>query len=114
NECQDGLICEATDDVANTYHCTVPADLGDECDDIFNDAEFLSCGPGLICRDAECLAQLDPGADCESEDTPGTAGSEICQNSACVENWDENGFEFICSDAAIPESNGGDNLICSE
>src|SRR5690606_14978720 len=36
NECQDGLICEATDDVANTYHCTVPADLGDECDDIFN------------------------------------------------------------------------------
>jgi hypothetical protein len=100
--------------VASTFHCVAPAELGDDCDDLFADAEFFSCGPGLLCRDDECVAQLDPGADCESEDTPGTADSAICKNEACVENWDENGFDFICSDAAIPESNGGDNLICSE
>ena len=111
-DCKPGLICEASTTDSWPYKCTEPAGLGDDCDEDWQDEEFFSCGAGLTCKDAECVAQLDPGEDCEDVDNPGYPDAAICKNGACVENWDENGVEFICSDAAIPESNGGDDLTC--
>lgn len=111
SECEAGLRCEMT--APAEYTCTTGADLGDDCDNLYADDEFLDCGAGLTCKD-ECVEQVGPGEDCEDRDTEGAADGTLCTNSVCLQNWDENGPDFICSDAPVPESNGGDDLTCGE
>jgi hypothetical protein len=65
-----------------------------------------------VCKEAVCVAQLDPGEDCENPEVRGGGDATLCKNNDCLENWDENGIDFICSDAPVPESNGGDGLTC--
>lgn len=113
-ECKPGLSCEVVD-VTSTpwlYVCTEGAGAKDDCDDLLDDDEALSCGQGLLCVEGECIAQLEPGEDCEDPDVPGTGKPTLCLNSACVENWDQNGVDWICSDAPIPVDNSGDGLTC--
>src|SRR6478735_912543 len=117
SECEAGLRCEVTDAAATwPYTCTAGAGLDDDCDNLYGDDTDLDCGAGFTCKDAVCIAQLDPGEDCEDADNPGFGDPDLCKNGAlaCVENWDNNGPDFICSDAPVPESNGGDNLTCGE
>jgi len=111
-DCVVGLACETTDLTATwTKTCTAGAEEGDECDSDTADDEKLDCGAGLLCVEGECVEQKNPGSDCEKD---GAADASICKNSACVENWNENGPNFVCSDAPVPESQGGDGLTCGE
>jgi hypothetical protein len=114
-DCKAGLLCEATESYPSpwAYHCRAPADEGDDCDTNWGDPEFVNCGEALTCKNAVCVPQLDAGDDCEDTDNPGYPDANICKNGACVENWDENGHAFICTDAPVPESNGGSDLTCS-
>jgi len=111
SECEPGLRCELTTD-GEPYTCTAGADLGDACDATHTDADEIDCGVGLTCKNEECVEQVGPGSDCEDPDNEGAADSTMCTNASCTDNWDENGPEFICTDAPVPESNGGDGLIC--
>jgi len=111
--CEPGLSCENTDDGATwKYTCTdAVTTVGGDCDtDRLTDDE-LTCGTALTCSASKCVSQVDPGEDCESTVTPGTGDSALCKNNSYTEHWDGNG-SFICSDAAIPSSNGGDALTC--
>jgi len=110
SECEPGLRCEMNGD--SEYVCSAGAGLDDACDTAHGDPDELDCGPGLTCKPDVCVAQLDPGEDCEDTENPGAEDDSLCKNGDCVTNWDENGPEFICSDAEVPESNGGDNLTC--
>src|SRR5690606_30905790 len=115
SECAAGLRCEATDLAATwVYTCTAGAELDDDCDADYGDDEDLDCGPGLTCKEGVCIAQVGPGSDCEDLDDNTAGDPTLCTNSSCMENWDENGPDFICSDAPVPESNGGDGLTCGE
>jgi hypothetical protein len=116
-ECLAGLKCEVTTDdpeVAWPRTCTAGAGAGDDCDADVADPEMLQCGAGLVCLEGACEPQLEPGEDCEDPDAPGYPRSDFCKNSACVENWDEDGVDFICSDTGVPKTNGGDGLTCGE
>jgi hypothetical protein len=109
-ECEPGLICELVD---AEYKCSAGADLEEDCDDIVGDDSELDCGVGLTCDvDDICIEQLDAGGDCEDPEVANTPKPSLCKNGSCVENWDDNGPDFICTDAPVPESNGGDNLTC--
>ncbi len=115
SECQPGLTCELnTGDTDPT--CVGGASEGSSCDDNYGDNGEISCAPGLTCLESTstCVAQRAPGADCEHPTTPGDGLNDLCLNFDCVENWrdGETQPEFVCSDAPIPESNGGDNLTC--
>lgn len=113
-ECAPGLSCEVVDLTSTPwiYVCTTGAEEGDDCDELMDDDEALSCGPGLLCYEEECIDQRQPGEDCEDPDAPGYGKSALCLNSDCVENWDQNGVDWICSDAAVPVDNSGDGLTC--
>lgn len=115
SECAAGLRCETTDLTATwPYTCTAGAELDDDCDTDYATDDDLDCGAGLTCKDAVCIAQVGPGSDCEDMDDDTIGDPTLCTNSTCVENWDENGPDFICSDAPVPEQNGGDDLTCGE
>jgi hypothetical protein len=116
SDCEPGLLCEYVGETATEYTCTAGASLGDDCDDEFGDGDALNCGAGLFCDvnaipAPECVAQLDPGGDCEDPHNAGSAQPDLCKNGACVEHWDGNG-SYICTDAPVPIENEGDGLTC--
>jgi hypothetical protein len=103
-DCQSNK-CEVDEEAVNRTGsvCTSGADIGEECD------EAHSCKAGTVCDpvEAECVAQLAPGADCENPDTE-AADTYLCANGVCAEQWDM----LICSDAPVPETAGGSGVTC--
>jgi hypothetical protein len=106
----DSNMCEEATEAAVEMTCVVGAGVGDACDAVTTTGIALRCAPGLACIDGECVEQLLPGGDCETE-AGGAADTVICANSSCAERWDEPGA-FMCTDTAVPESAGGTGLTC--
>lgn len=118
SDCARGLACEATTPtVTSEWFCSPGAALGEDCDDDVNDSDALLCGVGLFCdpTNAECVPQLDPGADCDDPNTTAVAAEPgLCKNGACVSNWDQaSSVEYICTDAPVSVANDGDGLTCN-
>lgn len=108
--------CEYASTTATERTCVSGAKEGDECDTALADGTALRCAPGLHClgmntaaaAGGECVAQVDAGGDCTNED--GEPMNELCANqSMCADAWDQGN---VCTDAAVPEQNGGTGLTC--
>jgi hypothetical protein len=108
DDCRSGL-CEQIE-VGGELVCFAGGESGDSCDDdpgYTEEAPNVTCGPGLLCRDSECIPMLLPGEDCEDD---GAADSEICANETCSNYWNSN--EYMCTDLQIPVANYGSNATC--
>lgn len=101
--------CEIATASATVTTCVVGAAENAQCDSDVANGNALTCRAGFGCIGGICVKQVGPGGDCNpSGNAPNAA---LCANaSTCTEVWVNQGE--MCSDAAVPKTNGGSGLIC--
>jgi hypothetical protein len=113
-ECGDAAACasgkcELATSGATVKTCIAGADATDPCDADVESGTSTTCKPGLACIAGECVQQVGAGGDCSPDD--GAANAALCANaSTCTEVWQDEGE--ICTDAPVPDTNGGSGLQC--
>ena len=89
---------------------------GDACDSVLTDNTATRCSPEFVCvgddgitpESGTCVPKAQPGSSCDNAD--GDPDPTLCANTAvCNDTWEEG---EICTDAPVPEVNGGTNLTC--
>ncbi len=105
-DCASGK-CEIATPTDTAKTCIAGGEEDDACDNIVATGIEVSCGPGLACIDGTCTAQAGPGGNCEDPDTS-ASDDDLCKNDQCEDQWDA----LMCSDAPVPETNGGTGLTC--
>lgn len=106
--------CELAANLATVTTCVAGAALNAACDNLPADDDAQRCRPGLLCFGAAgtpaggtCVQQAAPGTNCENPDE--NADAAMCSNSGgCLNQWELD----ICSDVAVPKTNGGTGLTC--
>jgi hypothetical protein len=101
--------CEIATASATITTCVVGAAENAMCDSDIANGNALTCRAGFGCIAGICVKQVGAGGDCNPDgDAPNAA---LCANgSTCTEVWDNQGE--MCTDAAVPKTNGGTGLIC--
>jgi hypothetical protein len=92
---------------ASSRTCIAGATAGQDCDELEEDNAAQTCAPGLLCFEGTCTLQAAPGTSCENPDEE--ADNAMCANGvACDPQWEAD----LCTDAAVPKTNGGTGLTC--
>ncbi len=105
-DCASGL-CERGTPAAINMTCIAGALPGEDCDDNTFGGERFRCGPGSICIENICKAQVGPGEPCADPNT-GEPQAMRCKSQQCQAQWDE----FMCTDAPVPLLLGGTGVVC--
>jgi hypothetical protein len=106
--CASGKCEVANTTAGTTMTCIVGAEVDDTCDADTANGTAQSCRAGYGCIGGLCVEQVGPGGDCSP--TVGNPNAALCANgSVCEDPW---GRGETCTDQAIPETNGGTDLVC--
>jgi hypothetical protein len=106
--CASGKCEVANTTAGTTKTCIVGADVEDTCDSDVENGNAQSCRAGFGCIAGECVEQVGAGGDCSPDD--GAPNAALCANgSTCEDPWDRG---EVCTDAPVPETNGGSGLAC--